>query len=123
MIKREFFCSNLEKYAINKTYWRLAVLTFLVVFFNLVVYLRLNGQKNVIKEEKIFIKVPCNENINQQENILDNILQLSTQIVKNDDIKVKPSVFCLIKTHPDNISKNKTLTVLNIWGRKCDNYR
>ncbi|RNA23178.1 glyco -N-acetylgalactosamine 3-beta-galactosyltransferase 1-like [Brachionus plicatilis] len=33
------------------------------------------------------------------------------------------SIFCLIKTHPENIKSNKALTVYNVWARKCDNYR
>ncbi|CAF1125383.1 unnamed protein product [Brachionus calyciflorus] len=36
---------------------------------------------------------------------------------------VKPSVFCLIKTHPNNIKINKSLIVYKIWAHKCDNYR
>ena len=51
-------------------------------------------------------------------------IDMATSTVKPPPIeKSKPSVFCIIKTHPDNIKINKTLTVLNVWGHKCDNYR
>lgn len=38
-------------------------------------------------------------------------------------LPTKPSIFCIIKTHPNNIAKKKSQTVFNVWGRKCDNYR
>lgn len=57
---------------------------------------------------------------------IENIrIQIKTSTIDQNstNLPVKPSVFCIIKTHPDNIAINKTLTVLNVWGRKCDNYR
>ncbi len=32
-------------------------------------------------------------------------------------------ILCIIFTCPKKIAENRLLTVLNIWARKCDNYR
>ncbi|CAF0973845.1 unnamed protein product [Brachionus calyciflorus] len=53
-------------------------------------------------------------------------ISLSTDnwIYPDEDLtKNLPSVFCLIKTHPNNIKINKTLNIYKVWARKCDNYR
>ena len=56
------------------------------------------------------------------ENIRSQIKN-STIDQNSTKLPVKPSVFCIIKTHPNNIAIRKPHTVLNVWGRKCDNYR
>ena len=56
-------------------------------------------------------------------NFLSNQKSLTNCPLKVDTKKKQPSVFCIVKTHPDNIATNKTLTVLDVWVQKCDNYR
>ncbi len=34
-----------------------------------------------------------------------------------------PRIFCIIITAPSNFKSNQPMTVLNVWARKCDNYR
>ncbi|RNA40863.1 glyco -N-acetylgalactosamine 3-beta-galactosyltransferase 1-like [Brachionus plicatilis] len=46
----------------------------------------------------------------------------SCHLNKNKNKASYPTIFCLIKTHPNNIKINKSLNVYRIWGHKCDNY-
>jgi hypothetical protein len=62
------------------------------------------------------------ENLYEIENIR-NRFETSFIDPNSTKLPVKPSIFCIIKTHPNNIAKKKPQTVLNVWGRKCDNYR
>ena len=55
--------------------------------------------------------------------IISKISHKEKEYSRYEDNVIKPTIFCLIKTHPKNIKINKTLTVYNIWARKCDNYR
>lgn len=58
--------------------------------------------------------------------LLYKIDQLPASFTQNETLttsKNHPTIFCLIKTHPNNIKINKTLLVYKIWAHKCDNYR
>ena len=41
--------------------------------------------------------------------------------IDNDNVKSK-YLFCLIKTTPEALKTNKTLTVYNVWASRCNNY-
>lgn len=41
----------------------------------------------------------------------------------NDTEYYKKYLFCLIKTTPDALKNNKTLTAYKIWASRCSNYR
>ena len=41
----------------------------------------------------------------------------------NNNESSKSKIFCIVKTHPSNINSGKTLNVLNVWVKKCNNYR
>lgn len=57
------------------------------------------------------------------KNIFFNIENKTYPKLKTEKNEDHPTIFCLIKTHPNNIKINKTWVVYRIWGRKCDNYR
>ena len=107
----------MDNVGLNKNYIRFGLLVAVVIVINLGFYYRtkLYPSTKYVAEIK-------NTNFNEIENIR-NQFEKKNIIENNTKLPVKPSVFCIIKTHPENIAKNKTLTVLNVWGRKCDNYR
>lgn len=41
----------------------------------------------------------------------------------NNIVEDSKNLFCLIKTTPDALKSNKTLTVYNVWASRCSNYR
>ncbi|RNA16475.1 glyco -N-acetylgalactosamine 3-beta-galactosyltransferase 1-like isoform X3 [Brachionus plicatilis] len=71
-------------------------------------------------ENGLFFK-PTQVSVEKSEpNYQINQLINPTQNLNKSDY---PTVFCLIKTHPNNIKSNKTLNAFRVWGHKCDNYR
>lgn len=125
---------------IKKAFILLTAFIFAILFVNLTI-----KHQNSIPNVEYFSKIinDANENIMNSLNnfadpmevdvidiiAIDNGKKMKT-VEKNmtiDPIKekkvTKPSVFCIIKTHPENIENNKSLTVFNVWARKCDNYR
>ena len=124
----------------KKAFILLIALVFAILFVNLTI-----KHQNSIPTVEYFSKIinDANENImNSLNNFADpievNVIDIIAidngkkmkRVEKNmtvDPIKdekvTKPSVFCIIKTHPENIEINKSLTVFNVWARKCDNYR
>lgn len=124
----------------KKAFILLIALVFAILFVSLTI-----KHQNSIPNVEYFSKIihDANENImNSLNNFADpievdviDIIAIDNgkkmkRVEKNmtvDPIKekkvTKPSVFCIIKTHPENIENNKSLTVFNVWARKCDSYR
>ena len=49
---------------------------------------------------------------------------INTNLNKNDNEKIDSKfLFCLIKTTPNALKSNKTLTVFKVWASRCSNYR
>ena len=108
----------MENTSHSTNYIRFGVLVAIVILINLVFYYRTKLYPNTTYYADL------NKNVNSKD--LKNIrISFATRNIDQNSSKLttKPSVFCIVKTHPDNIANNKTLTVLNVWGRKCDNYR
>lgn len=112
---------TMDNIMLNKNYARFVVLVILVVIINLGIYYRsmlipnVNYQNPIETSLQSIARPDCSNDV--------DVSQVIFNIPKQNTSNIKPSVFCIIKTHPDNIAVNKTLTVLNVWGRKCDNYR
>ena len=53
----------------------------------------------------------------------DEILEIKP--IRNTNIRIlnETKVFCMIKSYLKNYRINKTQTIYNVWGRKCDEYR
>jgi hypothetical protein len=50
--------------------------------------------------------------------------QIPIQLLSNfTSLPVSHKIFCIIITAPQKFKDNRPLTVLNVWARKCDNYR
>jgi len=105
----------MDNFSLNKNYVRFAGLILVVLVINLAIYYRSKFVPN-LDYRSIDIDV--------SKDIIDiDFSKLISSTPRPIQVVNKPSVFCIIKTHPDNIIINKTLTVLNVWGQKCDNYR
>ncbi|CAF0936480.1 unnamed protein product [Brachionus calyciflorus] len=61
----------------------------------------------------------------RDENVfsIPNHINLANYFPQDNLTGTKPTIFCIIKTHPKNIEIKKTLNVFLVWGHKCDNYR
>lgn len=67
-----------------------------------------------------FLYICTIENYSSEIKIKIPILRLNLNKLKNTK---NFSIFCIIKTRPESLLNNKTLTVYRTWAYKCDNYR
>ena len=96
-----------------------------------------NGVFTSLSISTLFIVVFVYFNVvSESDSISANLLERSQKSIQsglenlfsdNNNENQKASnqkiLFCLIKTTPNALKTNKTLTVFNIWAKRCSNYR
>lgn len=102
----------MELFVLNKNYVRFGILIGCVIVINLMVFSHFKSlpQPISIRDGLEFDQQPVKQ------------LNIETREL-NKGLNSKSKIFCIVKTHPKNIESGKTLTVLNVWVHKCDNYR
>lgn len=116
MLIENFIILNISRsiMELNNKIYACCIIVVLFIF-NLVFYFKVN----INSKENYTEEVKTDNQTRNQINLIENI-NFDQNSAK---LPVNPSVFCIIKTHPNNIAINKTLTVLKVWGQKCNNYR
>lgn len=95
----------------------------LLVFISIISILLYTYVHQVEKNERnISIEMIRSDKLTEKQRDVET----SNPINKSESSKFQqrtPLIFCIVKTHPNNIKINKTQTIYNVWVHKCDNYR
>lgn len=98
----------------NRVFTLLSISTLLIVVF---VYF------NVVSESDFISPDLIKRSQKSIQSGFENIFSGNTENAKNERKSLNKTLFCLIKTTPNALKSNKTLTVFNIWASRCSNYR
>lgn len=102
----------------NRVFTLLSISTLFIVVF---IYFNVVSQSDFISPD--LIKRSQKSIQSGFETIFLGNTEKAAKDERKNELTTNKTLFCLIKTTPNALKSNKTLTVFNIWASRCSNYR